>query len=126
MVGDSVKATVDGTVSFVQLALEVGSWRRQTMERAAAGLECVVSVDMGGRSRALVQRGEMRAFSGGGLEVKLAAVRGLMDGRVHTLAVSDGRSFANVRVDSVAAGDRVYGGGGVRCEFEVRYTQLGA
>ena len=125
MIANGTKAVLDGSVAFVQLRLEVGSWTRQTIERAAAGLDGVVSVDLGGRHRLLMQRGVMRAFSHAGLEAKLNTVRALVDGAAHTLAVSDGQSFANMRVDGVLPGERIAGGGGVRCEFEVRYTQLG-
>ncbi|MBE0537436.1 MAG: hypothetical protein IH624_17370 [Phycisphaerae bacterium] len=125
MIAGATRAVVDGSVVFVQLALEVGTWTRQTVERTAAGLDGVVSVDLGRRSRSLVQRGQLRAFSEAGLRAQLCDVCGLADGQVHTLLVSDGQLFADVRVDGVYVSERVTGGGGVRCEFEMRYTQLG-
>jgi len=118
-----MKATLDGVVLFDLSRLEEGNWRRESVQRTAAGVNGQVSVDLGRRSRELVGRGVMRAFSELTLNAQLDVIR--MDGSTHTLSMSDGRSLPNLRVDAVSAGRRIDNGGGVSCDFEIRFTQLG-
>ena len=119
-----MKATIDGTLSFDQESLRVESFDRDSIERSAAGLDGVVSVDLGARTRSLVQRGLLRAGSKKSLESNLDVFAGLVDGEVHTLVIEGGRSFGNLKVDSFEILSRNYSGLGVCCKFEIRYTQL--
>ena len=120
-----MKATVDGLVLFEQLELKAGSWRREAVQRTAAGLDGIVSVDLGCRSRQLVGSGVIRAFSDLTLKARLDTIRLLMDGATHTLTTSDGRRLSNLRIDAVSAGKQTDSGSGVSCAFEIRFTQLG-
>ena len=119
-----MKATLDGINLLEQRELTVGSWRRDEVERAVAGLDGAVSIDLGMRSRELVQAGVLWAVSEAKLKQRVDVITLLMDGSGHVLVTGDGRSFANVRIDSFEAGPREYSGRGVSCEFEIRYTQL--
>ncbi len=120
-----MKATLDGLVLFEQLELKEGSWQREAVQRTAAGLDGMVSVDLGCRSRQIVGRGVIRAFSDLTLEARLDTIRLFMDGATHTLMTSDGRCLSNLRIDAVSAGEQTKSGSGVRCEFEIKCTQLG-
>ena len=119
-----MKATLDGISLLEQRELTVGSWRRDEVERAVAGLDGAVSIDLGMRSRELVQVGVLWAVSEAKLKQRVDVITLLMDGNGHTLVTGDGRAFANVRIDSFETGSREYSGRGVSCEFEIRYTQL--
>ncbi len=119
-----MRATIDSTIEFDQLELKVESWRRDKTERNIAGLDGVLSIDKGGRGREVFQKGVLRAVSDDGLYNKLKSISALMDGRSHSLVLSDGRVFDNLRVDMFEAGEKCFSGMDVWCEFSILYTQL--
>jgi len=47
-----------------------------------------------------------------------------MNGRTHTLATSDGREFANLRMDVFKVIKTTESGIGLCCEYEIVYRQL--
>lgn len=121
-----MKVTLDGKIIFEdrRLRLEAGSVFRQQLERAAAGLDGVVSIDLGLRGRRITQKGVLRAISNEQLAGRIAGIEACMDGLEHSLEVSDGRLFEHLRVDRFEVGPRRFDGGGVSCDYEIRYTQL--
>ena len=119
-----MRATIDGTIEFDQLELKVESWQRDTIERNIAGLDGVLSIDKGGRGREVFQKGVLRAVSDAGIYDKLRNISVLMDGRSHSLVLSDGRVFDNLRVDLFEADEKRFSGMDVWCEFSILYTQL--
>ena len=119
-----MRATIDGTIEFDQLELKVESWRRDTTERNIAGLDGVLSVDMGLRGREVFQKGVLRAVSDEAIYDKLKNISALMDGQSHSLVLSDGRIFNNLRVDLFEADEKCFSGMDVWCEFSILYTQL--
>ncbi len=104
--------------------IKAGSGRRAAVEKSAAGLDGVVSIDMGRRSRQIRQAGELRAKSRADLDSRLAAVSAFMDGKTHKLETDGGREFKNVRMDSFEASGERPSGGGVVADYEIIYTQL--
>ena len=119
-----MKATLDGIIVLQEQHLKVGSWRREAVERAVAGLDGVLSIDLGMRSRVLVQKGTLRAVSAEGLSGKIDAVSALMDGGLHTLVKQDGEQFDNLRMDAFEVDGKNHSGTGTECGFEIRYTQV--
>jgi len=121
-----MKVTLDGENLFgeQELDIQIRSWRRDSVEKTVAGLDGVLSIDLGKRSRLLKQSGVLSAVSGDVLDEKIAAISALMDGGSHTLAISDGREFENVRVDSFETQQKLFSGNGVRCGYKIVYTQL--
>jgi len=121
-----MKVTLDGQNLFneQELKIEVGSWKRDSIEKTIAGLDGVLSIDLGKRSRTIRQKGLLMAGSEARLDECITAISELMDGSSHTLATNDGREFCNVRVDSFKELERAFGGGGVCCKYEIVYTQL--
>ncbi len=117
---------LDGIVLFGEgeAELEVGSFSREHIERAAAGLDGVVSVDLGGRGRKIRQRGELRARSKTELNSRVEAISALMDGDAHTLVSSQGETFEDLRIDSVNVKNERASGSGVAADYEIIYTQL--
>jgi hypothetical protein len=120
-----MKATLDGTIEFEQTELAIGSWQRGNIERAAAGVDGVVSIDLGKRTREIVQKGLMRAGSRAVLRIKVDYVRAMADGKCHAMETAEGERFENLRIDSIKASSTEYSGRGASCEFEIRYVQLG-
>jgi hypothetical protein len=121
-----MRVLIDGVVEFEEVSVSVGSWQRKSIERGAAGLDGVVSVDLGKRGREIVQRGVVRAGSDDGLCGAIAAVEGLVDGSSHVMSRGGCGDFGGLRVDGVEVKSRSRSGVGASCEFEVRYFQLGS
>ena len=121
-----MSTTLDGQALFDerQLEIEVGSFSRGRTERAAAGLDGLVSIDLGRRDREIVQKGALRAVSRSQISERIGAISGSMDGDTHTLVTDGGEEFDNLRVDSFkVTGERV-SGSGVTIDYEIIYTQL--
>jgi hypothetical protein len=119
--------TLDGQAIFDEqgLAITVGSPSRASVERAVAGLDGVVSIDLGARSRQIRQTGTLRAPSRTAMHARTRALSALIDGRTHTLATGDGRVFEGLRVDTFKTLTEYPGGPGVVADYEILYTQLG-
>jgi len=119
-----MKATLDGTIEFEQVELSVGSWRRDNIERSAAGVDGAVKVDLGQRRREIVQKVVMRAPSRTALFAKIDFVRGNQDGRCHSMETGESERFEHLWIDTVKIGSTDYRGRGASCKVEIRYEQL--
>ena len=98
-------------------------WRRTVQRRAFAGLNGEMALDMGMRSRAILQTGRLQADTASGLRDLIEAIEALVDGRPHTLAqvgerlgVSkerirqlEARAMAKLRTDFAGAAIGLYG-----------------
>jgi len=121
-----MRVTLDGQSLFDehQLEIEQESLYRGSIERAVAGLDGVLSIDMGGRGRKIRQRGILRAQSRTQINARINAISAYMDGKTHTLATSDGEKLENLRMDSFNVNRERAGGGGMSVDYEIVYTQL--
>jgi len=121
-----MSVTLDGQNLFdeQQLEIEQDSLNRDSTEKAVAGLDGVLSVDMGGRARKIRQRGTLRAQSRTQMNARINAISAYMDGKTHTLATSDGKTFENLRMDSFKVSRERPGGNGIAVDYEIVYTQL--
>ena len=104
--------------------IEIGSFSRESIERSAAGLDGVISIDLGERGRKIRQKGEIRARSKADLDSKVGAISAFIDGDTHTLVGSQGERFENLRVDSVSVKNERESGSGVVSDYEIVYWQL--
>jgi len=118
--------TLDGQRVFDEggLRFEFGSWRRDSVERSAAGLDGVVSVDMGCRSREDIQRGTIRASSRVDFAERLEQIDAFADGGTHTLVRESGEQLCNLRMDSFEVSGERTDGAGVVADYEIVWTQL--
>ncbi len=121
-----MSAALDGQSLFdgQQLEIELGSIRRDSIERAMPGLDGVLSVDLGGRSRKIRQKGVLRAKSRSQIDERISAISAFMDGNTHTLMTSGGKEFENLRMDVFKVGNQRPGGSSVVVDYEIVYTQL--
>jgi len=121
-----MSVTLDGQNVFdeQQLEIEQDSLNRDSIERAVAGLDGVLSVDMGGRARKIRQRGILRAQSRTQMNTRINVISAYMNGNTHTLVSSDGEKLENLRMDSFKAGRERAGGNGIAVDYEIVYTQL--
>jgi hypothetical protein len=118
--------TLDGQILFdkQQFEIEPGSASRKSVERAAPGLDGMLSIDMGGRGRKIVQKGVLLAKSSTQMNEKISAISAYMDGDTHTLAADSGEEFDNLRMDVFKTSKERTSGGGVAVDYEIVYTQL--
>ena len=121
-----MRVTLDGQNLFdeQQLEIEPGSNSRDSIERAVAGLDGVLSIDMGGRGRKIKQKGLLQAKSRTQLNNRIDAISAYMDGNIHTLVRSDGEQLNNLRMDSFKVSKERAGGKGIVVDYEIIYTQL--
>lgn len=121
-----MSATLDGQNLFDEqdLKIERGSVSRDSMERAVSGLDGVLSIDLGGRSRRIKQRGVLRAKSRTQMDDRISAISAYIDGDTHTLVISNGEEFDNVRMDAFKVTKERTSGSGLCCDYEIVYTQL--
>ena len=121
-----MNTALDGQSLFdeQQLEIELGAVSRDSIERAVPGLDGVLSVDLGGRSREIKQKGVLRARSRSQMDERISAISAFMDGNTHTLMISSGKEFENLRMDVFKVSKERAGGGGVVIDYEIVYTQL--
>lgn len=121
-----MSAALDGQNLFdsQQLEIELGSISRDSIERAVPGLDGVLSVDLGGRSRKIRQKCVLRAKSQSQMDERIRTISAFMDGNTHTLMTSGGKEFENLRMDVFKVSKERAGGGGVVIDYEIVYTQL--
>lgn len=121
-----MSTALDGQSIFdeQQLEIELGSVNRASMERTIAGLDGVLSVDLGRRSRVIKQKGVLRAKSRLQMNDRIGLVSAYMDGKTHTLVTNCGEEFDNLRMDVFKAGNQRPGGSSVVVDYEIVYTQL--
>ena len=120
-----MSTTLDGQSVFDEHRLEInaGSVHRDSIERVAAGVDGVVSIDLGKRGREIKQVGILRAVSNSVMDDRIEVISGYMDGDTHTLVTSGGEQYQNLRMDSFKITQRQIAGV-VSCEYEIVYTQL--
>lgn len=122
-----MSVTLDGQAIFDDqgLTITAESPRRAFLERTIAGLDGMLSIDLGARSRQIRQTGTLRAASRTTMHARIQAIAAFIDGRTHTLATADGEVFANLRMDTFKKIAEYPGGPGMIADYEIAYTQLG-
>jgi hypothetical protein len=122
-----MRVTLDGQAVFAEqkLTIVVGSPSRASLERTVAGLDGVLSIDLGARSRRIRQTGVLYAAGRVAMNAQIDAITAFLDGRTHTLTTAGGRTYNNLRMDSFQPLRERAGGPGIVVEYEIAYTQLG-
>jgi hypothetical protein len=118
--------TIDGNDLFDsrQPEIELGSFKRDSIERAAPGLDGVMTIDMGRRGRKLKQTGTLRAKSRDRLNDRISAISEYIDGDTHALVTGDGREFDNLRMDSFEVTKETVDGAYIVVDYQITYIQL--
>jgi hypothetical protein len=122
-----MKANLDNFVYFDSdsFNLQIKSRQRDIVSRKAVGLDGETGIDLGQRSRKLVQSGQLRAANKNMLNEQIADIDKMFDGQSRTLITPGGKAFEDLRIDSFQTGDVVVSGSAVSCNYEIIYTQLG-
>jgi hypothetical protein len=119
-------ATLDGQNLFDEqnLKIEQDSISRDSIERTVPGLDGILSIDMGKRSRKIKQRGVLLAKSKTQMDDRIGAILSYIDGDTHTLVIRNGEEFNNIRMDAFKVMEEKISGSGLCCDYEIVYTQL--
>jgi hypothetical protein len=118
--------TLDGQNLFdeQQLEIEPSSNQRDSVEKTVPGLDGVLSIDLGNRGRKIKQKGLLHAKTSSQMNGKITAISAFMDGNTHTLKLSNGDLFENLRMDVFKTGKPSTSGVGLMVSYEIVYTQL--
>jgi len=118
--------TLDGQNLFdeQQCEIEAGSIQRDSVEKTVPGLDGVLSIDLGNHGRKIKQKGLLRAKTSLQMNEKIQAISGYVDGNTHTLKLSNGDLFENLRMDVFKTGKFGPNGVGIVVSYEIIYTQL--
>jgi hypothetical protein len=121
-----MSVTLDGHILFdeQQLEIKTDSFSRDSIETAVPGLDGVLSVDLGRRSRTIKQSGVLRAKSRSQMNNRISTMSAYIDGNTHTLITSNGNEFDNLRMDSFKVSNERTDGAGIVVDYEIIYTQL--
>lgn len=121
-----MSVTLDGQKIFdeEELKVEPGSVRQDSLERAVPGLDGLLSIDLGKRSRKIKQRGVLRARSQSQMNHRITAISAFINGNTYKLVISGDREFDNLRMDTFRVTDERTSGNGVVIDYEIVYTQL--
>jgi len=121
-----MSVTLDGQVLFDehQIEIKLDSISRDLVERAVPGLDGVLSIDLGKRSRKVKQAGVLRARSRLEMDNKINAISIFMDGNTHKLVTNSGKEFDNLRMDVFKVSKERASSSGVVVDYEIVYTQL--
>jgi len=121
-----MNTTLDGQRLFDQQQLEfdLESIGRDSLERSIAGLDGVLSIDLGQRGRVVRQKGTLRAATATRMDERIDAISAFLDGDTHTLVTNDGQTIKNVKMDIFKVERKRKTGSGLVCDYEVVYRQL--
>jgi hypothetical protein len=121
-----MKVTLDAQTLFDEQALEINadSFSRDSIERTVPGLNGVLSLDLGLRSRKIKQTGTLRAKSRSQLDERISRIAAFMDGNTHKLITNSGWEFTNLRMDSFKTGTEHADGTSIVTDYKIIYTQL--
>lgn len=121
-----MSVSLDGQELFDkhQLEIELGSISQDSVERTVAGLDGMVSIDLGKHGRKIKQKGLLRAKSRLQMDEKIGAISQYIDGDTHTLVTGSGEQFDNLRMDIFKVTEKRASGDGLAIDYEIVYTQL--
>jgi hypothetical protein len=118
--------TLDGQRLFDEqkLQVEVGSLKRDSIERTIPGLDGVLSIELGRRGRQIKQSGSLQAPSVTQMNDRIGAISAYMDGQTHKLVTNSGEEFDDIRMDVFKVTKERSSGTGLCCDYEIVYRQL--
>ena len=99
-------------------------WQRSMHRRGFAGADGEVVLDLGLRSRNIVQTGRLQAATADALHALLDAINAHCDGAVHDLVDNYGRSYSQVILERCETTTPVRCSRGFYCDYHIEYRQL--
>jgi len=100
------------------------TWSRTSQRRAFAGVDGELVLDMGLRSRCIVQTGRLQATSAEAIHSLMSAIESELDGNTHTLTDDFARTYPNILVEKFEPTTPIRRGQGFWCDYTILYRQL--
>ncbi len=105
-------------------AFRPGSWHRSLERRSFAGTNGELVLDMGLRSRTILQDGRLQDVTATALNTLVSNIEAFIDGELHTLADNHGIVYGRVLLESFEPTTAVQRGRSFWCEYNLLYRQL--
>ncbi len=119
-------STLDGQDLFASgpHTLRPGAWERSLDRRGFVGVDGEVVLDLGLRSRPLVQAGRLAATTAALLRTLMSQIDAVVDGQAHTLVDNHGETYSRVIVERFDPSTPVSRSRGFWCDYTLHYRQL--
>ncbi|MGA2265406.1 MAG: hypothetical protein ABSH10_03135 [Phycisphaerae bacterium] len=105
-------------------AFRAGPWERATIRRGFSGLDGELVLDLGLRSRAIVQTGRLQAVTAEAMAALVGAIESAANGCCHSLVDNHGQVYPRVIVEEFQPTTPTSRGRGFWCDYILRYRQL--
>jgi hypothetical protein len=100
------------------------SWERCVERRSFAGVDGELVLDMGMRSRLILQQGRLQGANAAAVQSPISQIEAFIDGGLHTLVDNHGQSYPNVLVERFEPTTPVLRGREFWCDYTITYRQL--
>ena len=104
--------------------IRTGSWQRCVERRSFGGLDGELLLDMGMRSRIIVQKGRLQDQALDDLQTIISQIETLVNGQLYALVDNHGRTFSKVLLEHFETTTPIRKGRSFWCEYNINYRQL--
>ena len=101
-----------------------GAWERRFIRRSMAGACGEMIMDLGVRSRVIVQTGRLQAQSAGALQSLIDTIGQKADGQPYTLVDNHGQTYPSCVIEKFELASALQRGRGFWCDYSIEYRQL--
>jgi len=105
-------------------SIRPATWSRSMQPRSFAGVDGELVLDMGLRSRRVIQQGRLQSSTAAGITALTSAIESKLDGKTHTLIDDLGCTYSPVIVEKFEPATAVSRGRGFWCDYTITYRQL--
>ena len=103
--------------------LEPQSWVREKLTKTFPGLDGELIIDLGKRSRKIIQTGKLIAGTISTINNQIEQIENLIDSNFHTLIDNHSRVFNRVQIENFTLKTPLKTGNGYHCKYEIVYRQ---
>jgi len=100
------------------------SWQRSLDRRCFAGTDGELVLDMGLRSRMIIQNGRLQAATANALNTLITQIEDYIDGQLYTLIDNHSRQYTQVLIEKFEPVTPAQRGRNFWCEYTIHYRQL--
>ncbi|MHC4981548.1 MAG: hypothetical protein ACYTF6_00055 [Planctomycetota bacterium] len=100
------------------------TWSRAVQYRGFAGINGLLTLDMGLRSRRINQTGRLQAATTSAIHAIVSEIEAKLDGGIHTLTDDLGFTYPTVLVERFEQSTPVRRSQGFWCDYKISYRQL--
>lgn len=104
--------------------LKYKSWERENIVKTFPGIDGELIIDLGKRSRLIVQTGRLRAGNQSEIKQMITNIENLIDGSTHTLTDNYSNSYNNIIIENFELTSAIQAGPTFFCDYKITYRQL--